>query len=273
MSEVALVRRIYDVWKALPTHNPLVQCLTNTVVQGFSANVLLAAGASPAMVDVPGEAGDFAAISSATLINLGTIGTSQQLAIPEAAQSAHHSQTPWVLDPVAVGALKVRTRLAHELLNYRPTVIRGNASEIIALCGGAAARGADSTAQVQDAHGSAIELAKKHKTVVAVSGSADFITDGERHYQCANGHAIQTKVTGSGCALGAGIGACVSVTEDTLWGTVAAHAVYGIAAQQAQEVSAGPGTFAANFLDALANVSEDDVERLLAVRQLATDKE
>ncbi|MDU4310441.1 MAG: hydroxyethylthiazole kinase, partial [Klebsiella michiganensis] len=31
-------------------HSPLVHCMTNDVVQTFTANVLLAIGASPAMV-------------------------------------------------------------------------------------------------------------------------------------------------------------------------------------------------------------------------------
>ena len=112
---------------------PLVQCLTNAVVTNFTANVLLALGAAPAMVDVPTEAGPFAGVASGVLVNVGTPHAEQRTAMLEAAAAAHAAGTPWVLDPVAIGVLPVRTGLARELLHFRPTAIRGNPSEIIAL--------------------------------------------------------------------------------------------------------------------------------------------
>lgn len=125
---------------------PLVQCLTNTVVTNFTANVLLALGAAPAMTDIPGEAGPFARIASGVLINLGTPHAEQRMAMLEAAAAANDAGTPWVLDPVAVGSLPVRTALAAELLAMRPTVVRANASEVMALAGlGAGGRGVDAT--------------------------------------------------------------------------------------------------------------------------------
>ena len=125
---------------------PLVQCLTNTVVTNFTANVLLALGAAPAMTDIPGEAGPFARIASGVLINLGTPHAEQRTAMLEAAAAANDAGTPWVLDPVAVGSLPVRTALAAELLAMRPTVVRANASEVMALAGlGAGGRGVDAT--------------------------------------------------------------------------------------------------------------------------------
>ncbi|MFE7398069.1 hydroxyethylthiazole kinase, partial [Streptomyces sp. NPDC057557] len=118
----------------------------------FTANVLLALGASPAMVDLPEEAGPFARIASGVLVNLGTPHAEQRSAMIEAARAAASAGTPWVLDPVAVGALPVRTALARELLELRPTVIRGNASEIIALAGaGGGGRGVDSSHGVEAA--------------------------------------------------------------------------------------------------------------------------
>ncbi len=234
---------------------PLVQCLTNSVVVNFTANALLAVGAAPAMVDIPEEAGQFAGIASGVLINLGTPASEQRLAMVEAAVAASAAGTPWVLDPVAVGALTVRTALAHELTGHRPTIIRGNASEIMALAGvGAGGRGVDSSDDVELALDAAVALSARAGSVVAVSGPVDVITDGTRTARIANGHPLLTRVTGGGCALGAVMAAFASVDEDRWATTVAAVTVYTVAAEIAAENCGGPGSFAVAFLDALAGV-------------------
>ena len=156
---------------------PLVQCLTNAVVTNFTANVLLALGAAPAMVDIPQEAGPFAKAASGVLVNLGTPHGEQRAAMLEAVEAAAAAGTPWVLDPVAVGSLPVRTALAHRLLDGRPAVIRGNASEIIALAGdGSGGRGVDATDAVESAAPAAGSLARSTGAVVAVSGPVDLVT-------------------------------------------------------------------------------------------------
>ncbi|WP_392839620.1 hydroxyethylthiazole kinase [Streptomyces sp. LN500] len=246
--------------------SPLVQCLTNSVVTGFTANVLLALGASPAMVDIPDEAGPFARIASGVLINLGTPHAEQRSAMVEAARAAGPAGTPWVLDPVAVGALPVRTALARELLELRPAVIRGNASEIIALAGaGGGGRGVDSSDDVAAAEESARDLARRTGCVVAVSGPVDFVTDGVRSARIANGDALLTRVTGGGCALGAVMAAFAAVDEDRFATTVAAVAAYAVAAELAAKEASGPGTFAVAFLDALAALEEADLSERAAL--------
>lgn len=246
--------------------SPLVQCLTNSVVTGFTANVLLALGASPAMVDIPEEAGAFARIASGVLVNLGTPHAEQRSAMVEAARAAASAGTPWVLDPVAVGALPVRTALARELLELRPTVVRGNASEIIALAGaGGGGRGVDSSDGVEAAEETARRLAGATGGVVAVSGPVDFLTDGVRTARIANGDALLTRVTGGGCALGAVMAAYAAVDEDRFASTVAAVTAYTIAAELAAKKSAGPGSFAVEFLDALAALRESDIAERAAV--------
>ncbi|MBK1759964.1 MAG: hydroxyethylthiazole kinase, partial [Escherichia coli] len=127
-------------------HSPLVHCMTNDVVQTFTANTLLALGASPAMVIETEEASQFAAIASALLINVGTLTQPRAQAMRAAVEQAKRSQTPWTLDPVAVGALDYRRCFCLELLSHKPTAIRGNASEIMALAGIAnGGRGVDTT--------------------------------------------------------------------------------------------------------------------------------
>ncbi|SKC68925.1 hydroxyethylthiazole kinase [Plantibacter cousiniae (nom. nud.)] len=254
-----------DLLDRLRERSPLVQSITNAVVTNFTANVLLAIGAAPAMTDIPTEAGPFARIASGVLLNLGTPQAEQREAMVEAATAANEAGTPWVLDPVAVGFLPVRTALAAELLALRPTIVRGNASEIIALAGlGAGGRGVDSTDSVDSAIEAATAIARTSGAVVAISGPTDVITDGERIVRCSNGHAWLTLVTGGGCALGAVLAAFASLDDDRLLTTVAATTAYTVAAQLAAAESRGPGSFAPAFLDHL-HVLDADTVRSLAV--------
>lgn len=239
---------------------PLVQCITNGVVVNFTANALLALGASAAMVDIPDEAGAFARVASGLLVNLGTPAAEQRAAMREAVEAAGEAGTPWVLDPVAVGSLPVRTPLGHALRDLRPTVIRGNASEIIAVAGsGAGGRGVDATDGVEAAEPVARAMAARTGGVVAVSGPVDLVTDGQRVARISNGSPLLTRVTGGGCALGAVMAAFAGIGDDRFAATVAAITVYTVAAEIAAERSSGPGTFAVAFLDALAEVDADAI--------------
>ncbi|MDU0349196.1 hydroxyethylthiazole kinase [Actinomyces sp. MRS3W] len=255
------------VLEELRSITPLVSCITNAVVTNFTANVLLATGAAPAMVDVTGEAGPFAALASALLINLGTPQPEQRAAAVEAAAAARDAKVPWVLDPVAVGYLVHRTALARQLLAARPTVIRGNASEIIALAGtGAGGRGVETADAVEAALGAALTLSERTVAVVAVSGPTDAIVDGARLARVGGGSALLTRITGGGCALGALVAAFVAagrpLDADPFTATVACHAVYSAAAEVAAACAAGPGSFQPAFLDALYTLDADDVDRI-----------
>ena len=247
---------------ALRETSPLVHCLTNTVVQAFTANALLAVGAAPAMVDAPEEAGDFAAVASAVLVNVGTVNARTAEAMRVAARSARAAATPWVLDPVAVGGLVYRTELAAELVGSAPSVVRGNASEVMALAGaGGGGRGVDSTDTADDAAKAAAALAERTGGVVAVSGPVDLVTDGRRTVRVGGGSPLLTRTTGAGCALGALTAAYVAATDDPLTGAVAAHAHVAVSAERAAATAAGPGTFAAAWLDALDAVGAEDLQR------------
>ncbi|PRB10450.1 hydroxyethylthiazole kinase [Microbacterium sp. MYb62] len=263
-STIDLAGAAATLWGVLRETPPLTHCITNTVVTGFTANVLLALGAAPAMVDIVDEAGMFAGVASGVLINLGTPTPEQRAASLEAVAGATASGTPWVLDPVAIGALPVRTALAHVLVEQRPTAIRGNASEILALAGlSAGGRGVDATDTTDAAADAAASLARRHGSVVAVSGPVDLITDGERVLRLSNGHELLTRVTGGGCALGAVmaafLGAARTTEHDAFSAVAAASLVYTIAAEHAAATSTGPGSFAVALLDALATLSADDI--------------
>lgn len=244
----------------LRSREPLVQCLTNVVVSGFTANVLLALGASAAMVDGDEEAGPFAGVASGVLVNLGTPYREQREAMPHAVAQANEQGTPWVLDPVAIGALPLRTRLAFELVALGPTVVRGNPSEIIALAGlGGGGRGVDSLSGPESAVEAAHLLASTHGCVVAISGPVDILTDGTRTVRLNNGHELLTLVTGGGCALGAVMAAFVGLDKDPFLAVCAAVSTYTIAAEIAAARANGPGSFAVEFLDALAGIDEETV--------------
>jgi hydroxyethylthiazole kinase len=249
-----------DALTALRERPPLVQCLTNIVVAGWTANVLLAVGAAPAMVDNPHEAGQFAAIAGGVLVNLGTPYDDTVAAMHTAVANARHAGTPWVLDPVAAGALEWRTRLAHELQGEsRPTIIRGNASEILALTGGSGGRGVESVDSPEAAAQVAVSLAVTQQSVIAVSGPVDHITDGRRMVRLSNGHPWLTQVTGAGCSLGALMAAFAAVVPDAVVAAAAATATLTVAADSAALHSRGPGSFAVALLDELALIEPADL--------------
>lgn len=258
-SSESVVESAAGLLEELRAEPPLVHCITNSVVTGFTANVLLALGAAPAMVDITGEAGMFAAISSGLLVNLGTPTPEQRSASLEAVGGARTAGTPWVLDPVAVGALPVRTALAQDLLALRPTVIRGNASEILALAGvSQGGRGVDALDSTDAAADAARDLARRTGGAVAVSGPVDLLVDADRELRLANGDALLTRVTGGGCALGAVMAAFLGTARHTgdspLLAASAATLVYTLAAEDAAAGAAGPGSFAVRLLDALSAV-------------------
>lgn len=256
--------RTADLLEAVRTRAPLVQCITNTVVQNVTANVLLALGASAAMVDVPTEAGPFAGVADGLLVNTGTPHAEPLAASLEAAAAAVVAGTPWVLDPVAVGSLPVRTALARDLLALRPTVLRGNASEVLAVLGASAGgRGVDSTVGTEDARDAAVAAVRADTVAaVAVSGAVDLLVAPDGAVRVANGTGLLTRITGGGCALGAVVAAFAAVAPGRpLEAAVAATAVHTIAAELAARDAGGPGTFQPLFLDRLASLTPEDVVR------------
>ncbi|AXQ92807.1 hydroxyethylthiazole kinase [Cereibacter azotoformans] len=240
---------------------PLVQCITNFVAMNVMANVLLAAGASPAMVHDAEESGEFAAIAQVLTINLGTPSPRWVEGMEAAARGAVAAGRPWVLDPVAVGATAFRRGLGARLLALKPTVIRGNASEILALAGAEArGKGADSADTVAAAEAAAQRLAEGSGAVVAVTGPVDFVTDGRRGIRCGNGHALMPKVTALGCSL-TGIVGAFAAGGPAFEATAAGLAFFGLAGEEAARRAAGPGSFQVAFLDALHAMTPDDLDR------------
>jgi hydroxyethylthiazole kinase len=242
---------------AIRARVPLVHNITNVVVANVTANALLAIGASPAMVQAEEEVGEFSRIADALVINLGTVTAERASAMRVAVAAAGEAGTPWVLDPVAVGAIGFRTRLAEDLIRQRPAAIRGNASEILSLAGfGGAGRGVDSNAGSESARQAARQLARETGAAVAVTGPVDYVTDGTRLVAIGNGHPMMTKVTGTGCTATAIVGACLAVEEDRVAASAHALVLIGVAGELAAARARGPGSFQVALLDALYDLDE-----------------
>lgn len=266
----ALVEQIVEAWTQLHSQQPLVQCITNSVAANYAANVLLAAGASPAMIDNRFEAESFTQIAAALSINLGTPTQEQMQAMQISAQTAQHTHTPWVLDPVGYGPiLKWRSDMVDDLLQYHPTVIRGNASEISTLAGKQTqSKGVDSTLDSADVYSHA-KVLLEHAECIAISGESDFILSKELDavIQVHGGSYLQPKVTATGCALGALIAAYCAVSNPTI-ATLAAHIHFAIAGKLAFEQAPMLGQFNVAFMDQIYSLNPELIQQYADIKIL-----
>ena len=266
-----ILEKVVEAWTELQTQQPLVHCITNSVAANYAANILLAAGASPAMIDNPFEAESFASIAAALSINLGTPTTEQMQAMQIAAQTVTAKGTPWVLDPVGYGPiLKWRSDMADQLVLLNPTIIRGNASEISTLAGNQVeSKGVDSTVSSNQVYLQALPLLA-HCECVAISGESDFILSKDLNnavVQVNGGSYLQPKVTATGCALGALIAAYSAVTKPS-FATISAHVHFAIAGKLAFEQSQSVGSFNVAFLDEIHNMSADKIVQYADIQVL-----
>ncbi|MDB5368534.1 MAG: Hydroxyethylthiazole kinase [Roseomonas sp.] len=242
-----------DVIARLRAAAPLVHNITNYVVANLTANALLAVGASPAMVEAEEEVAEFVRRAAALVVNIGTLTAPRRVAMHRAAAAAAEAGVPWILDPVAAGATGFRLETAQVLAAQRPAVVRGNASEILALAGQTAgSRGVDSVHAAEAARDAARGLARRLGTVVAVTGAVDYVTDGARMMAVANGHALLTRVTGTGCTATALIGAFLGAGLPPMEAALAGLVLLGVAAEHAAAEAAGPASFQVALLDRLA---------------------
>ena len=241
---------------AVRTQSPLVHNITNYVVMNNSANALLAIGASPVMAHWVSEMEEMTAIAGALVLNIGTLDDKWIDSMVAAGMAALRRGIPIVLDPVGVGATSQRTEAAMKIIEHcRPTIIRGNASEIMALVDASVkSKGVDSSASSDDALESAKRLAVDTGSVVVISGATDYITNGTEVYTVEGGNPIMTTVTGMGCTSTAIIGAFAAVVEDPMVAATAAMAVMSLAGERAAEYSRGNGSMQVNFLDELYNL-------------------
>ncbi len=251
----------------LRRRRPLVHNITNYVAMNFTANTLLALGASPVMAHAPEEVEEMAALAGALVLNIGTLSEPWVEAMLLAGRRANELGIPVILDPVGAGATTLRTetfrRLAGEI---DLSVVRGNASEILAVAASESkTRGVDAVHRAEEAVAAARGLARRIEGIVAVTGEVDLVSDGERLICCRNGHPLLGRVTATGCAATAAIGAFAAVSADPLEAACAGLALFGLAGQIAAARARAPGSFAVAVIDALYEI---DPERFRAGAQL-----
>jgi hydroxyethylthiazole kinase len=254
---------IADDLRAVRERAPLVHNVTNFVVMQQTANALLAIGASPIMAHAEAELDELLAYAGALVLNIGTLDAPWINAMEAALAAARGRALPVVLDPVGAGASRLRTDTAMRLLGSGGvTILRGNASEILALAGAAGAtKGVDSTLSSDTAREAAHGLAARYRCAVVVSGVVDYCIDRTREVRVNNGVAMMTRITGMGCTATALCGAFAAVQPDALRAAVDAMAVMGVAGELAFAAARGPGTMAASFLDALHHLGLAELER------------
>jgi hydroxyethylthiazole kinase len=262
---------VYNALALVRESAPLIHNITNYVAMNSTANALLAVGASPAMVHAMEEVAEFASLSRALVVNIGTLSPRWVDAMHLAIAQARSANVPWVLDPVAVGATVYRSDVGASLAQLGPTVIRGNASEVMVLAGlqGSAGKGVDSAHRTDDALDSAQALARDTGAIVAMTGAVDYVTDGHRMVALRNGHALMARVTTLGCTCSALVGAFLGVAIDPFAATVAGVAVLGVAGEIAAEDAPGPGSLQLRLLDALYSLDESTLLQRLRVDELS----
>ena len=250
-----------DVEK-IRTQAPLVHNITNYVVMNNTANALLALGASPVMAHAVEEVADMATIAGAVVINIGTLSKEWIAAMHMAAAKARELGKPLVIDPVGAGATAYRTDTVKALMaDAAPSLIRGNGSEIMALCDAdVVTKGVDSTSSSDQAVQAAQALAAQYRCSVCITGEIDIIVSEDAEYRIANGHAMMPRVTGLGCTATAICGAFAAVNGNAAQAAAHAMAVMGIAGEMGGNLAKGPGSLQMHFIDALYQLSAEDIQ-------------
>lgn len=267
MTESEIKSKIKKAVEDVRSKKPLAPSITNTVTVNFVANAQIAVGGSAAMVYLPDEGEFVSKIGGAIYINCGTFFPFYKDSLPRCAKACRENKTPWVLDPVGIGIGSLRTELLSGFKDFPPSIVRGNASEIIALSklwnilDDSASKGpvgVDSVDSVENAENAAKILAKFIKGAVAVSGERDFVTDGKASVYSYGGSHFMEKITGAGCSLG-GVCAVYACVSEPFIAALSAAQIYNLAGSRAESKSRGPASFQQNFLDELYLASSEDV--------------
>jgi len=249
--DVDLIRQIH----------PLIHNITNLVVMPTTANFLLALGAAPIMAHAQEELVEIIQLAQALVINIGTPDETWLAAIKQAQHAALKRNIPIVFDPVGAGASRYRTQASLTIIQRGIDVIRGNASEIMALLDTSiTTKGVDSTQISSHALASAQTLAEQYRCIVVVSGQIDFIVSATQTIALNYGTSLLTKVVGMGCSLTAMIASFLAINPETLKACVHAMAWMGLVSEYAEKKSTGPGSFYSQLLDSLYSVQKNDLQ-------------
>lgn len=258
-----LAQKASNNLKNLREKKPLIHNITNYVVMNYTANALLACGASPVMAHAAEEVEEMTSFAGALVLNIGTLTPYWIDSMVRAGKKANELNVPIILDPVGSGATKLRTNSSKRLIDeLKISVVRGNASEVLSLAHeGSKTKGVDSIHSVDEASEAAQILAKELNSTLAITGKVDLITDGEQTLRVSNGHELMGYVTGTGCTATAVIGAFLAVDGDPVEAATTALAYFGLAGEKAGETASAPGAFMISLLDSLYTIDEKYLQK------------
>ncbi len=250
-------------------NKPLIHNITNYVVMNFTANALLAVGASPVMAHAEQEVEEMVAIAGALVLNIGTLSDGWIRSMLLAGKKASALKKPIILDPVGSGATSLRTRTARQIIEQTEvTVIRGNASEVLSLKEeNSKTKGVDAIHSVDDAAKTAGILATDLGTTLAITGPVDLVTDGSRTVRILSGHPLMGMITGTGCVATAVTGAFLAVEANPVDAVVSALGFLGLAGERAGAIASAPGSFQVAFLDALYSITPQDLSESIRLEE------
>lgn len=267
MNSEEIKKNIIEAVTKVKETKPLAPSITNTVTVNFVANAQLAVGGSAAMVYLPDEGECVAEIGGAVYLNMGTLFPVYEETIPRTAKRLCQLKKNWVLDPVGLGIGSLRTKLVLGMKENPPTIIRGNASEIIAVAKlwglgdfseSNGPVGVDSVDTVNSAEKAACELAKFINGAVAVSGKTDLVTDGKTVVYSEGGSALMERITGAGCSLG-GVCAVYACVASPFIAALCGTQIYNLAGSRAEKKCNGSGSFQVCFIDELYNAKAEEI--------------
>lgn len=253
---------------AIREKRPLVHSMTNFVVMNETANATLCIGALPIMSHAKEEVAEMAGIAGALVLNIGTLTPDWIDAMEIAGKRANELNIPVILDPVGAGATKLRTDSSKHLLdNVRISIVRGNAAEVAALAGiDSEVRGVESITVSASMDEIAKRFASAYNCTVAITGEVDVVSDGKRAVKISNGHAMLSKVVGTGCMSNVIIAAFASVNSNSFQAAVGGLTAFGIAGEMAAKISGDkPGTFHTELYNALYEIDEQQIKKYARV--------
>lgn len=295
-------QRILQLRKRIKEEKPLIHCITNPISIHDCANVVLAVGARPIMAEHPAEVADITASAGALMLNLGNITDARIESMKCSMRTAMENKIPVLLDLVGVACSDLRLDLARELLSIgHPAVLKGNMSELLAVSGlpshaigiDAGAQDALTAENMETVSEVLRAFSRSNQAIVLATGKQDFVTDGERIVLVQNGSAALSGITGTGCMVGALTAAFLPGCEDNIakemtdsieadvWSggemgfnersgnylaaAVLGTALMGIAGEEAEKISRGPGSFQVNLLDEIYGLSDRQLLNLLKI--------
>jgi len=269
---------ISSILSQIKEQKPLVHHITNWVTIYDCANIVRAIGALPVMAHAKEEVEQMTGISSALVLNIGTLTTSLVESMIAAGKKANEKEIPVVLDAVGVGATDLRTNKAKEILEkVKISIVKGNASEIATLAGVKAETKGVEAAKVE---ANLIELAKKlsneKELTVVITGKEDIVANKDEVFLVKNGHDMMGNFVGTGCMAASVIGSFAAVEKDYGKAAAAALATFGIAGELASRRHTGPGTFKECLYDEIFNIDEDsikDMQKIEAPKNKEKDEE